>query len=323
MRGKERAETVNWFILSQLPKNQSMELPQLPLESWENSKITLHLYLQILGKIKLKMAPRKNHWWHITLLPHPSGLTTGPVPYTDGTFQINVNMVNHRVEFVYAGGRQSSFELKDGLTVSEFYRKVMDELAGQDIRPEIKAVPYDHPCKEPFATCEEYHQYDPEYVQRFHQVLGFTARVFEKFRARYLGKVSPVQLYWHHMDLAVTRFNGQKGPEPAPGASPADRDAYSHEVISAGFWAGDENVRGAAYYSYTFPAPQGIEDHPLKPSGASWDMSSGSPMAILMYDDLRQENDPEKALLEFLETTYQAGAKRAKWPEESLIYTIP
>lgn len=300
-----------------------MNLPALPLEAWENTKITLHLCLQIIGKIKLALAERKNHWWHITLHPVPAGLTTGWIPYQDGTFSIVTDLVNHRIQVTFSSGKEASFPLEDGLTVSAFYRKLMDMLAEHGIEPGIRAEPYDHPCKEPFGTCEEYHNWDPAYLTRFNTVLQFVTRVFEKFRSRYLGKVSPVQLYWHHMDLAVTRFNGKKGPEPAPGTNPADRDAYSHEVISAGFWAGDENVRGAAFYSYTFPAPEGMEEDALKPEEASWDTSSGSPMAMLMYDDLLKHEDKEEALLDFLESSYQAGAVRGDWPESSLIYTIP
>lgn len=300
-----------------------MPLPELPLESWENTKITLHLYLQIIGKVKLALAPRKNHWWHITLLPHPTGLTTGWIPLDGGGFQITMNFASHECECTFPDGNVSKIPLVDGLSVSSFFKQLMNILEGAGIKPDITPVPYDHPCNEPFATCEEFHHYNAPYVEKYHEVLLFVARVFEKFRAKFLGKVSPVQLYWHHMDLAVTRFNGKPGPPPAPGSTQADRDAYSHEVISAGFWAGDENVRGAAFYSYTFPSPEGIENHPLSPDKAQWDMSSGSAMAVLMYDDLLQEKDPETALMSFLETSYQAGASRGYWPEKDLIYNMP
>ncbi len=300
-----------------------MTLPDLPLEPWENTKITLHLYLQIIGKVKLAMAPRKNHWWHITLLPHPTGLTTGWVPLDSGSFQITMNFVAHQCELTYSSGDISTITLMDGLSVAAFYQKLMDDLKQHGVSPDIIPKPYDHPCKEPFATCDQYHHYDARFVENYHQVLSFVASVFEKFRGKFLGKVSPVQLYWHHMDLAVTRFNGKKGPMPSPESTKADRDAYSHEVISAGFWAGDENVRGAAFYSYTFPSPDGIEKQPLSPGKAQWDMSSGSPMAILMYDDLIKESDPESALIEFLESSYQAGASLGNWPENELIYRAP
>ncbi len=300
-----------------------MKLPALPLDSWENTKITLHLYLQIIGKIKLALAVRKNHWWHITLLPHVSGLTTGWIPGGDQTFQIVTDMVRHELRIEFSNGNTEAFHLKDGLSVAQFYKELMNRLETNDIRPQIKAEPYDHPCQEPFAECQTYASYDHAFIERFHHVLQFTTRVFDKFRAQFTGKVSPVQLYWHHMDLAVTRFSGRKAGTDMSGSSAADRDAYSHEVISAGFWAGDEQVRGAAYYSYTFPSPEGIQDEKLKPEPAWWEMSSGSPMAMLMYDDLLKESDPEHALLAFLETSYLAGTISGHWPEEEMLYRIP
>ncbi len=291
-------------------------LPQLPLGEWEETQITLHLWLQVVGKIKLALMPKRNHWWHITFLVSSKGLTTGAIPHPRGNFTVEFNFVDHRLELTTSWGFSNSFKMEDGLSVASFYSKMYKLLDEIGLDPKILGVPYDHPCKEPFATCETYHSYQSDYVNRFYQVLVFTNNVFSEFSGHFMGKVSPVQLYWHHMDLAVTRFSGRPGPPMWDNASKADIEAYSHEVISAGFWSGDQNVRGAAYYSYTYPSPEGIDSEELKPESANWQDANGSPMAMLMYDDLLESEDPGKDLMEFLESTYDAGAKHAGWSEE-------
>ena len=200
------------------------------------------------------------------------------------------------------------------MTVADFHTEFFNLLTALGIEAKIIPIPYDHPCKEPFATCESYHSYQKDYVHRFWQVLVQVDNLFKEFAGRFYGKVSPSQLYWHHMDLAVTRFSGEEGPGLPGSATQADKEAYSHEVISAGFWAGDETVRGAAFYCYTYPAPSDLDKEPLEPSSAQWVDSNGSPMAVLMYDDLIKNEDPKKDLLAFLESSYQAGAKLADWP---------
>ncbi|MEL7001390.1 MAG: DUF5996 family protein [Bacteroidota bacterium] len=293
--------------------------PQLPLEKWEESKITLHLWLQIVGKIKLDLMPKRNHWWNITLRLSTNGLTTGSIPHEKGAFQIDFNFREHKLEINTSWGVDHSFPLEHGLSVAQFHSQLFSILDELGIQCKIIPVPYDHPCKEPFKECETYNSYNAEYVHRFWQVLIQVDQTFKEFAGRYYGKVSPSQLYWHHMDLAVTRFSGHKGPELPDTSTIADKEAYSHEVISAGFWAGDENVRGAAFYSYTYPAPEGLDKAPLKPKSANWIDSNGSPMAVLMYDDLINEADPKQALLDFLQSSYDAGAKLAKWSEELVV----
>lgn len=292
------------------------QFPPLPLAEWEESKITLHLWMQIVGKIKLDLVPRKNHWWHITFFVSPKGITSGPIPDDRGVFQIDFNFIEHQLEFVSSWGGNASFDLKDGLSVKEFHRQFFEILYKLEIPARITPVPYDHPCEEPFAECETYCSYDAEYVSRFWRILVTTDNVFKEFSGRFCGKVSPSQIYWHHMDLAITRFSGKAGPGLPEGSTEADKDAYSREVISAGFWAGDEKVRGAAFYCYTFPSPEGIEKETIYPSVAQWDLSSGSPMAVLMYDDLIQLEKPIAELLNFLQSTYDAGAKLANWPND-------
>lgn len=290
----------------------------LPLEKWEDSKITLHLWLQIVGKIKLDLMPRRNHWWNITLKVGPKGLTTGPIPYNNGSFQIDFNFKDHRLEIHTSWDENREFDLEDGLSVAQFNQKLFAFLDELNIHAAIHPVPYDHPCEEPFHECETHHSYDPIYVKRFWEILILVDTVFKQFSGRYYGKVSPSQMYWHHMDLAVTRFSGDKGPDLPDSSTKADKEAYSHEVISAGFWAGDEQVRGAAFYSYTYPSPEGIDQEPLQPASAKWIDSNGSPMAMLMYDDLLEEDHPEEALLAFLQSSYDAGAKLANWPDDLL-----
>ncbi|MEM7549902.1 MAG: DUF5996 family protein [Bacteroidota bacterium] len=292
------------------------QFPELPLEAWEESKITLHLWLQIIGKVKLDLMPKRNHWWNITLFVSPSGITSGPIPYGSGCFQFDFNFMSHSFSTSTSWGNAISFDLFDGLSVRQFHNQFFDGLKSLGINSKIIGVPYDHPCKEPFAECETHKSYNTEYVQRFWQALITVDGVFKEFSGRFYGKVSPSQIYWHHMDLAATRFNGKKGPELSTDSTIADKEAYSHEVISAGFWAGDENVRGAAFYSYTYPSPEGIDQEPLRPASANWIDANGSPMAMLMYDDLLKEKDPRAELLNFLESSYAAGAKLANWSKE-------
>ena len=297
--------------------------PPLPAEAWDNTRITLHLYLQIVGKIMLALKPRRNHWWHMTFKFSVRGFTTGRMPFERGYVSIEFDFVNHQLVIQTSTNEHIAFNLEDGLSVADFNNRVFQALKSLDLHPEIIGVPFDHHCTEPFNECLTYHHYDKEYVSRFWQIMSHMACIFEVFNTEFQGKVSPVQVYWHHMDLAVGRFNGNRAPAMPEDARESDKDAYSHEVISAGFWAGDENVRGPAFYSYTYPSPEGLENEPVLPEAAFWDMSSGTPMAMLMYEDISREKDPDKLILDFLRSTYEAGAKKAEWELESLKYTPP
>ncbi|MGB3616908.1 MAG: DUF5996 family protein [Catalinimonas sp.] len=292
----------------------SERLPALPLEAWEETKKTLHLYLQVVGKIKLANTPRKNHWWFVTFYLGPRGVRTSPMPHGDLTFEVAFDFVDHHVEMLTSEGGRREIALRDGLTVADFYRQVVDGLAELGVRVDILARPYDHPYKDLFENCTTYHTYDPAWVNRFRRALAWIDQVFKEFSGRFTGKVSPTQLFWHSFDLATARYSGRE--TPMDGGTRADRDAYSHEVISAGFWAGDDNVREASFYCYTYPAPEGIADEPLQPAAARWVESNGSPMALLSYDAVRTADNPRQALLDFLESTYQAGARRAGWDRE-------
>ncbi len=286
--------------------------PPLPIEEWEDTKNTLHLYLQIIGKIRLRLFPKLNHWWHVTLYLSPRGLTTRPIPYRNLIFEIELDLIDHRLSIRSSDGREKSFPL-DNLSVSQFYRSVFSSLSELGIEVKINPLPYDVPFStEPFATDTKHASYDNAYVNRYWRILLQVYSVFQEFRGRFIGKSTPVHLYWHHADLAVTRFSGRRGPDRKEGTQ-ADREAYSHEVISFGFWAGDDKVRAPAFYSYTYPEPEGLAHEPLSPEEAFWNTEGGNSMAILMYDDLRKRDHPQKALLDFLESAYQAGAKRADW----------
>ncbi|MEM8899523.1 MAG: DUF5996 family protein [Bacteroidota bacterium] len=301
----------------------NIHLPELPLNAWEQTKMTLHLYLQIIGKIRLALMPRKNHWWYITEYISTQGITTHGIPYEDGlhSFEINVNLIQHKLEIVTSKGEVESFELKDGLSVASFYQQLTDSLNKLGIQFTILAKPFDLPVEKEFSAIEEFHSYDRTYVEKFWTILRWVDDVMKEFSGRFYGKTCPVHLYWHHMDLAVTRFSGKKGPAMDPASRISDKDAYSHEVISFGFWAGDDTVTAPAFYAYAYPSPEGLDQEPISPSYAKWVDSNGSPMAMLMYDELRESTDPRKDLLDFMETVYQAGAKLANWDVEGM--TVP
>ncbi|GAB3658368.1 DUF5996 family protein [Echinicola sediminis] len=302
--------------------NSDQSPPSLPLSSWEDSKKTLHLYFQIVGKIALKVKPRRNHWWHVTLHVSPVGVTTGPmpVPNSQDHFEITFNFLKHRLEFTTSQGEYEAFELHEGLTVAQFKKQLFGILKEKGIKVNIVNIPFDLEPQKPFDKIDEWHSYDKEKVNSFWCVLRWVNQVFSEFSGEFYGKQCPVHLYWHHMDLAVTRFSGKKGPEMDPGASPTEKDAYSHEVISFGFWAGDDMVREPAFYSYTYPAPDGLADIKLLPDYAKWVDSNGSPMAYLSYEELRKDKQPRKALLEFLGSAYEAGAVKAGWDIDELTY---
>ncbi len=299
-------------------KHSEELFPPLPIEEWEDTKNTLHLFMQIVGKIRLKSFPKMNHWWHVTLYVAPRGLTTRSIPYDGMIFEIAFDFIDHKLVIVTSQGATRFIPL-NGLNVAEFYKSLMSELADLGIDVDIVAEPYDVPfSSEPFATDTTHGTYDEQFVNRYWHILLNVDNVFERFRARFIGKSTPVHLYWHHADLAVTRFSGKEAPYQNENATNADKEAYSHEVISFGFWAGDENVRAPAFYSYTYPEPEGLTTEELLPKEAFWNTDSGSAMAVLMYDDLRKSDSPEDTLLEFLESSYNAGAKKANWDIEAL-----
>jgi len=291
--------------------------PEIPLDAWRPTKNTLHLFLQIVGKIRLATHPRVNHWWHVPLYVSPRGLTTRTIPHAGGSFEIEFDFHDHELKIRMSDGRVEDFAIYDGLTVADFYASVFANLTKLGLNPEIKAEPYEAPSTTPFAEDRENKSYDKEYVERFHNILVAVDEIFEEFRGRFCGKSTPVHLFWHSFDLALTRFSGKKAPH-IDGANMVTREAYSHEVISFGFWFGDDkenSVAAPAFYSYAAPKPDDLADEPLHPDKAFW--TPDGAMALLMYDDIRDLDDPRTAVLEFLESAYRAGAKRAEWSAEN------
>jgi len=274
--------------------------------------------LQIVGKIRLRTHPRVNHWWHVPFYVSPRGLTTRTIPHAGGNFEIEFDLKDHELKIRTSDGRAEDFALYDGLSVADFYASVFANLAKLGIKPDIWAVPYEAPSTTPFAEDHENKSYDKEYVERFHNILVAVDDIFEEFRGRFTGKSTPVHLFWHSFDLALTRFSGKSAP-PMPEANLVTREAYSHEVISFGFWFGDDkpdSVAAPAFYSYTAPKPEGLENEPLHPDAAKWTPDGG--MALLMYDEMRNADNPREAILDFLESAYQAGAKTADWDVDNL-----
>ena len=295
----------------------AQELPALPLEGWEQTLDTLHLWAQVVGKIRLATAPPRSHWWHVPLYVDVRGLTTRRMHAPDGlAFQIDFDFVDHRLVVRTSEGAAESFPLVDGLSVAEFDANVHELLGriGADIV--IRELPYGVPMTTPLTEDREHASYDPDAVARFWRILDWTDSVFEEFAGWSCAKTSPVHLFWHSLDLAVTRFSGRRAPE-LPGAGLVTREAYSHEVVSFGFWAGDAKVRAPHYYSYTAPDPPGLKEQPLRPDAAHW-AEEGSSLALLSHEAVRTASDPRAALLAFLESAYCGGSDLAGWDREAL-----
>jgi hypothetical protein len=296
-------------------------LPPLPLSEWEPTKTTLHLWAQIVGKIRLASTAPRNHWWHVPLYVDVRGLTTRRMHAANGvTFQIDFDFVDHRLVVRTNGGATESFGLHDGLSVAEFDERLHGVLRGLGIDVPIRESPFGVPMTTPFPADREHAAYDTGAIERFWRILDWTDGVFEEFSGWYCGKTSPVHLFWHSFDLAVTRFGGRRAPE-LPGADAVTQEAYTHEVVSFGFWAGDQNVGQPMYYSYTAPEPDGLREQPLQPEQARWGEQYGGSMALLPYDAVRSAADPRATLLAFLESAYRAGADTAGWDRADLTST--
>lgn len=294
-----------------------LTLPRLPYEDWEPTKTTLHLFCQIVGKIRLASTAPRNHWWNVTLYVTAAGLTTGMMRVNDTEFEIEFDFVEHRLRVRTAGGASDDFKLRDGLSVAKFYEKVFAMLRDLGIAVEILAKPYGVPISTPFAHDEEHNRYDRKWVERWWAACRFTTEVFQSFASDFAGKISPVHLFWHSLDLAMGLYNGKRAPE-RPGANHVEAVAYSHEVIAVGFWAGDANVPMAAYYTYTAPEPATLTDQPLSGEGAKWVPSGSGHMGLLPYEAIRTAEQPEATLLAFLRSGYAAGTTAAGWDRETL-----
>ncbi|RFU37825.1 hypothetical protein DZF91_30860 [Actinomadura logoneensis] len=286
--------------------------PELPYDEWADTKDTLHLWTQIVGKIQLASVPPRNHWWHVTLRVDEHGYSTQRLVHDGVHFRISFDLVQHRL-VVRTRGREEAIPLRDGVSVSAFYYELEALLRELGIRVEIKAVPFGVPITTPFADDTEHASYDRSAVERFRDALVWADDVFSEFQSWFCGKASPVQLFWHSFDLATARYSGRPAP-PMQGVDGVTAEAYSHEVISCGWWAGDSAYPRSAFYSYTHPEPDDLTEQALVPVEASWEPTGPTHQARLPYDVVRTAEDPRGTLLDFLQSAYAAGARTAAWP---------
>ena len=293
--------------------------PALPLEEWKPTYHNLHMWMQIVGKVKLALTPRTNHWWNVPLYVTARGLTTTPIFSGEDAFEIEFDFIDHQLLIERSDGAQKSIALEPR-TVADFYKEFMSALRQLRIDVAISLKPTEVPDPIAFSEDHLYRAYDADAAHRCWRILLSSDRVFKQFRARFLGKSSPVHFFWGSFDLAVTRFSGRRAPE-RPGADPITREAYSHEVISAGWWPGGSGVDGPAFYSYTAPEPARLAGQQIRPGSAFYHRELKQ--FVLMYDAMRQAKHPEQELLEFLESTYEAGATLAHWPRNELEVDAP
>jgi hypothetical protein len=288
--------------------------PSLPLAAWQDTYATLHMWTQVVGKVRLALSPRMNHWWEVPLYVNSRGLTTSAIPYRGGNFEIQFDFIEHVLQIQTCWGTSQTLPLKPQ-SVADFYAAFMAALHKLDIQVEIWATPVEVPNPVPFEKDTQHHSYDADYAHRFWQILILSQEVFGEFRARFIGKCSPVHFFWGSFDLAVTRFSGRRAPERS-GADAITREAYSHEVISAGFWPGGGEAQAAAYYCYAAPEPADFRAQPVQPGKAFYDPQLKE--FLLMYDDVRKAVSPREALLAFLQSTYEAGANLGNWNRKEL-----
>jgi Family of unknown function (DUF5996) len=293
--------------------------PELPTASWRDTYATLHLWTQIVGKIRLTRSPWLNHSWHVTLYVTARGLTTSPIPDGDRTFQIDFDFIDHILRISTSDGAQRQFALA-GKSVASFYVAVLAGLNALGIDVAIDEMPNELPDPIRFSQDEQHASYDPEAVRRFHQILLNCDRVFKQFRTGFVGKASPVHFFWGSFDIAVTRFSGRTAPRH-PGGVPhlpdaVAHEAYSHEVSSAGFWPGGGAIDYPAFYSYAYPEPPGFRTSKVRPDAAFFSEALGE--FVLHYDAVRSAADPDQALLDFLQSTSEAAAISAKLDREAL-----
>ena len=289
-------------------------LPALPLESWKDTLATLHMWTQVVGKVRLKLCPLVNHFWNVPFYLTARGMTTGPMPYRQGTVEVRFDFIENKLLIETSEGRVAAIALKPQ-SVAQFYKMFMDALVGLGVTVKIWTTPCEIPDSTPFEQDQIHAAYDPEAVHKFWRILAWVDQILQQFRAGFLGKVSPVHFFWGSFDLAVTRFSGRRAPE-RPGADSITREAYSHEVSSAGFWPGGGDIQGPAFYSYAAPEPAGFPQRSVRPQAAFYHPQLKE--FLLMYDDVRTARSPKTALMEFLQSTYDAAADTGNWDRRTL-----
>jgi hypothetical protein len=293
--------------------------PPLPFAEWRETAATLHMWTQIVGKVRLTQTPWVNHSWHVTLYVTARGLTTSPIPHGLSTFEIVFDFIDHQLRIEKSDGTRRTIELKPR-SVAEFYRMVMEALGDLDLSVNINTMPNEIENPIPFDQDEEHRSYDREYANRFWRVLVQADRVFKEFRSHFCGKCSPVHFFWGSFDLAVTRFSGRPAP-PHPGGVPhlpdeITREAYSQEVSSLGFWPGNAGAPIPIFYSYAYPEPPGFAEAKIQPDAASYQPKLRE--FILPYDAVRTAEKPDEVLLDFAQSSYDAASKLGKWDRKAL-----
>jgi hypothetical protein len=288
--------------------------PELEWSSWSGTADTLHMWTQIVGKTRLALTPLQNHWWNVPLYVTARGLSTSAMACGDDTLDIEFDFLDHALRMRCGSGKSESLALAP-MTVADFYREYRRRLAALDVAVDIWPMPVEVQNPIRFDLDTVHSSYDGESARRFWQVLTRAESVFRQWAPGFMGKVSPVHFFWGSFDLAVTRFSGRPAP-PREGMDLIQREAYSHEVISAGFWPGNGGYGAAAFYCYAAPVPDGLAEKPIAPAAAQWDKTLGE--FIYKYDDLRRDPSPEKALLTFVESAYSAAADAAGWDRAAL-----
>jgi hypothetical protein len=288
--------------------------PALPLDSWKDTDATLHMWTQMVGKVRLRLTPLVNHWWNVPLYVTTRGLTTSRIPYGHRAFEIWFDFRRHQLVLETSDGILKTLPLAPR-SVADFYQEFMALLRSAGIDVKIWRMPVEIPNPIPFDQDRVHASYDPTAVEKFWRILLSVDAVFSQFRSGFIGKCSPVHFFWGSFDLAVTRFSGRRAPE-RPDADAITREAYSHEVSSVGFWPGGGDVKDAAFYSYTAPEPPGFKEASVRPAAAHYAKPPGE--FFLMYEDVRKAESPTAALLEFCQSTYDAGARLGNWDRTAL-----
>ena len=284
--------------------------PPLPYGEWQDTCTTLHLWLQVAGKIRMTLSPPLNHWWHVTLYVTARGLSTSPIPYGDGVFEIQFDFLEHYLEVGTCGGARAVLPLQRE-SVASFYGRVMEALRGLGIEVSINTKPQEVPDPIPFEQDYTHASYDREYAQRFFRILVSAEKAMQQFRSSYLGKSSPVQFFWGSMDLSCVRFSGRPAVPPRKGRITGN----THEEVAVGFWPG-AGLGAPAFYAYAAPHPAGLEGDRIQPAAAGWNRQVGE--FILLYDDVRKAQDPAAALQAFFDSVYTAAAERGHWDRAAL-----
>ncbi|MGC2108498.1 MAG: DUF5996 family protein [Candidatus Korobacteraceae bacterium] len=289
-------------------------LPQLPYDVWKDTQATLHMWTQIVGKVRLGLCPLVNHWWNVPLYLTARGMTTLPMPYGDRAVEVCFDFIDHKLLIETSDGARTELALKPQ-SVADFYQAFLSALADVGVSIKIWTTPCEIPNPIAFEKDRTHASYDAESAHKFWRILTWVDAVFKEFRAPFLGKASPVHFFWGSFDLAVTRFSGRRAPE-RPGADSITREAYSHEVSSAGFWPGGGDIKGPAFYSYAAPEPDGFAAQAVRPQAAFYHPEMKE--FLLMYDDVRTAASPKAALLDFLQCTYDAAASLGHWDRKNL-----